>query len=138
MHHSTQRSVACEESTLKVRKRCLSHAEGSTCGGEVCGLLTSFVRNVLFVALEGENSPACRPCGASRMRTHSINTRPVAGLVTEFMLVTAIGDLYSVFPDLCSVTGRESVGDTDITLSPAARSATQTAIPAAVMPKREC
>eukprot|EP00965_Chrysotila_dentata_P181068 5977329-Pleurochrysis_carterae.AAC.1 len=42
--------------------------EGSTRGGEVCGLLTSCVRFVLFVALGGENSPARRPCGATRER----------------------------------------------------------------------
>eukprot|EP00965_Chrysotila_dentata_P137118 4535353-Pleurochrysis_carterae.AAC.1 len=40
--------------------------EGSTRGGEVCGLLTSYVRFVLFVVLGGENFPVRRPCGATR------------------------------------------------------------------------
>eukprot|EP00965_Chrysotila_dentata_P138500 4581763-Pleurochrysis_carterae.AAC.1 len=38
--------------------------EGSTRGGEVCGLLTSLLV-VLFLVLGGENSPVCRPRGAT-------------------------------------------------------------------------
>eukprot|EP00965_Chrysotila_dentata_P181272 5983618-Pleurochrysis_carterae.AAC.1 len=52
--------------------------EGSTRGGEVCGLLTSSLVDVLFLALGGENSPVRRPRGATsrkRARGRSRNRK---------------------------------------------------------------
>eukprot|EP00965_Chrysotila_dentata_P023158 767928-Pleurochrysis_carterae.AAC.1 len=67
MYRSKQGSIASEESTLKMREKCLSY--GGLDSRKISLGLSTFWLVILFVAPGGENSPARRPCGAIRKQT---------------------------------------------------------------------
>eukprot|EP00965_Chrysotila_dentata_P085218 2811495-Pleurochrysis_carterae.AAC.1 len=67
MYHPTQKSVACEESTLRVRERCVKVRDpwrAQLAEEKTAGFLPPLLV-LLFLALGGENSPVCSPRGAT-------------------------------------------------------------------------